>query len=283
MSFINRFIEQELPEAGASALGTGETDGLDVTPPAGAQNTDTSGGGAPPETIPYSRFKEVNDQLVALKDYKPLADIGYDADSLRRLAEFEVQFKTDPVTTWFAIAAEMENIPPEIKEAAQRHLNSSSNTPVDMTPKPGDGASGDEEMPEWAKRLAQTTEGLTEAERARAQREAESANNQLLDGIMEKWRSADEAAQIKSPDDRKMLTFIIAHARGASSVEDILEGARNEWLELREETLGSAIQPGTSGLAPRPVPSGGAPVNAAGEPKTLTEAAARAKVRLSQE
>jgi len=37
-------------------------------PPAGAQNTETNGEGAGMQAVPYERFKEVNDQLKALKD-----------------------------------------------------------------------------------------------------------------------------------------------------------------------------------------------------------------------
>src|SRR5262245_46832489 len=109
--------------AEAPASGTGETtSGDDQTPPAGAQNTDNESGGTPPETIPYSRFKEVND---AYRPYKELSDVGYDADSLRQLAEFETSFKVDPVSTWLAVAANIDGLPQEMKDMAQRHLDGS--------------------------------------------------------------------------------------------------------------------------------------------------------------
>jgi hypothetical protein len=125
-------------------------------------------------------------------------------------------------------------------------------------------------------------EQLSAAERQRQERETSDANNQLLDGIIQSWKKQDESDDIQSLDDRNMLTFIVAHSRGARNVDEILANARGEWLSLREQMLGSAIKPGATAGAPRPVPSGGAPVNTAGEPKTLAEASARAKARLEQ-
>ena len=268
-------------EAEASALGTGETDGFNDASSAGTENTDTGAAGQPPDTIPYSRFKEVNDAYVAVKDFKDLADEGYDADSLRQLAEFEAGFRADPVSTWMAIATQIDDIPEAVKSIAQQHLGGGSTpeTPTDQSPRTNQEG---EEIPEWAKPLTQNLEQLSAAERARQEREVSEANNQLLDGIIQAWKAKDEADELPSLDDKNMLTFIVAHARGARDVNEILDNARGEWLSLREGMLSSAIRPGANSGAPRSVPSGGAPVNTAGEPKTLAEASIRAKARLEQ-
>jgi hypothetical protein len=261
---------------GASALGTGSAEPDSSS--AETINTDTPEGG-PPDTIPYSRFKEVNDQLVELRPYRDLAQLGYDADSLRQLAEFEAGFQADPAKTWLTIASNIEQLPPEVRETVQRHLDSSpqggAQSGSEKQPSGQDG-----EMPDWARGLTQKVDALSESETQRQQRESSEANNRLLDGVMAGWRKLDEDAGLSSIDERKMLTFIVGHARSSDSPEDLLRNARNEWLELREESLGSALKPGGNASAPRPVPGGGAPVNAQEPPKTLAEASLRAKARL---
>jgi hypothetical protein len=285
MDPLSMMYDFESSAEGAEALGTGETESPDAGQPAGALNTDTAGEGGTPETIPYSRFKEVNDSYRRLAPFEELAEAGYDADSLRQLAEFEAGFKADPVSTWFAIAQQVEGIPTEVKELAQQHLTGSGGSPAgsnDTTPAlQGDSQEGSGE-PEWARAQREEIARLKAANAAREEREFAEANDRLLNGIMDSWKTADQNAGIDPPDERKMLTFIMAHARGSNSVEEILENARGEYMELREEMLGSAIKPGANLGAPLSVPSGSAPVNTAGEPKTLAEASARAKLRLEQ-
>jgi hypothetical protein len=181
-----------------------------------------------------------------------------------------------------AIATQIDDLPEEVKSIAQQHLSGGTApaTPTDQTPR--GGGQEDEEIPAWAKPLTEGFNQLSAAERARQEREVSDANNQLLDGIIQAWKKKDEADEIPSLDDRNMLTFIVAHSRGARDVNEILDNARGEWLGLREGMLNSAIKPGALSGAPRSVPSGGAPVNTAGEPKTLAEASIRAKARLEQ-
>lgn len=271
--------DYEVSDDGTSALGTGETDG--TTDPSSAEtlNTDTGEGGGPPETIPYSRFKEVNDELAGLRGYKELAEVGYDPAALRQLAEFEVGFRTDPVSTWMNVAQEIEGLPDEVKEAVLRHAQGSDSGAATI-PTPGESQEG--EMPQWAKDLASKVDTVSASETQRMEREASEASNRLLDGIMGAWRQADEKAGMKPLGDDKMLTFIATHARGAREPQEILDAARGEWLELREHTLESAVQPGSVSGAPRSVPSGAVPVNSESEPKTLAEASLRAKARLQQ-
>jgi hypothetical protein len=202
--------------------------------------------------------------------------MGYDADSLRQLAEFEAGFQADPVQTWLQVAGNIEQLPPELKEQVKRHLDNPSSAggtePVTPTQE------GDQ--PEWAKSLSQKVDGLSQVEQERQAREAQEANNRLLDSVIAGWRKLDEDASLPSIDERKMLTFIVGHARSSDSPETLLTNARNEWLELREESLGSAIKPGGNAGAPRSVPGSGAPLNTDAPPKTLAEASMRAKARL---
>lgn len=273
--------------AEASAAGTGADTGAPTSvPPAGELNTDTGTGGTP-ETIPYSRFKEVNDELATLKGFRPLVEVGYDADSLRQLAEFETSFKTDPVTTWLSIAAQIDGLPREMRDMAQRHLDDPAPGGSRMSASESfgqdDGSSDGGGIPEWARDLNDRLDRLDESDQQRMRREQTAETNRKLDGLMAQWRQIDEQNGLKSPSEKQMLTFIIGHARGAESEEAILNQARAEWLELREDTLGSAIKPGGLG-APLSVPGGGAaaPANVAGEPKTLVEASMRAKARLEE-
>src|SRR5262245_30066812 len=128
-------------QAGAPA---GEVPGSTggAVPPAGAINTDTAQGQGPPESIPYARFKEVNDRLAGLRGYEDLAQYGYDADSLRRLASFEQQYQADPIGVWRSMATNLD-LPPDVLEAINRFADAppavspaEGNGPVDPTAPP---------------------------------------------------------------------------------------------------------------------------------------------------
>src|SRR4051794_14505307 len=82
-------------DTGASPGNAGEPP-ITEPPTAGSSNTDTGSGNGAPDTIPYARFKEVNDRYAELKPFEELTSFGYDADSLRRLAAFEAGYLQDP-------------------------------------------------------------------------------------------------------------------------------------------------------------------------------------------
>src|SRR5215472_970008 len=110
-------------DGGAGAVpGSGGAPPPESTPPAGASNTDTVDSGGPPDTIPYARFKEVNDQLSQLRGYEQLRDFGYDPDSLGRLAAFEAQWLQDPYGTWKTLGDNLD-LPQDLKERIEAHLN----------------------------------------------------------------------------------------------------------------------------------------------------------------
>lgn len=275
--------EHETTVDGAVAPGTGETPGDPPDPSAETLNTDNDQGGGPPETIPYPRFKEVNDQLAELRGFKQLKDVGYDADSLRQLAEFEASFRASPVETWFAIADQIQELPSAVREVVRQHLSASDTT--NAPAKPGDDTAGKEgEVPEWAKPLLTKVDEVTGKLSQREEREAEDARQRSLDGMIAKWKKLDEESGLKkSADEAHMLTFIMAHANTSQdkSLDEILESARAEWLAIREDAVGSELLPGGTNV-PRTVPGSAAPINAAGTPKTLAEASARAKAFMEQ-
>jgi len=267
-------------EDGAPTPGTGEeAEPLDDTS-AETLTTDTESG--PPATIPYSRFKEVNDQLASLRPFKDLASAGYDADSLRQLAEFEAAFRADPVTTWFHIAKDIQGLPDEVRTVIQQHFTDGA--PTSPTPATAPTAeTPDGGIPEWAKPLLQTVGSLAERDREREQQRISETNQRTLDDILARWHQADEKDEIKSTSEERMLTYIMAAANGAGSDEEILDRARGEWLAERDFVLSSAVtRPGEGGRSPLTVPGGGAPPNVPDRPRTLAEASARAKQFLEQ-
>src|SRR5262252_707261 len=105
-------------EGAAAVPGTGMEDA--PPSPAGAENTDARAGG-PPETIPYSRFQEVNSRLQELRQYEDLAQYGIEADSALRLANFEAAYIQDPRGVIGSMIDSQQDLSDETK-AAMRAL-----------------------------------------------------------------------------------------------------------------------------------------------------------------
>lgn len=253
--------------------GTGETPPATEGTPAEASNTETPPSDGPPETVPYSRFKEVNDRL---SPYKDLESMGYDADSLRQLAEWEVSFGRDPVTSWVNVARNLDQMPQEIKEAVERHLDGNSTPPPANDPRERNGDPGDgDQPPSWATPLLQDHEERQKEREQREARDAEEARNDALDQILELWRSADKKDGLEPIPDGKMLTFVAANARGGTSLEAIAEASRQDYLEFRDDLLGDAVQrEGSARRPPASVPGSGPQVvpTPTEKPKTMAEA-----------
>src|SRR5215471_3701054 len=119
-----------MSDMGAAVPGTG--DGDPGNPGSSSTDVNPDGQGTP-DTVPYNRFKEVND---ALKPFKEIEGLGYDVDSLRRLIEWESRFSMDPTGNWLNVAKDL-NLPPEVKEAVQRHLEGN------RTAQPGSSTQGE--------------------------------------------------------------------------------------------------------------------------------------------
>jgi hypothetical protein len=258
-------------EAGAPAPGTGQQSApaQTATPPAEAQNTDTEQqSGGPPDNVPYSRFKEVNDQL---RGFKELEAFGYDADSLRQLATWGAQFDQNPVDSWMAVAKELgDDLPPEIREAVEAHLGTQEGTV-----QPQQANEDGEEPPSWAKELKERLDTRDAADE-------QTARAAILDGLVSKWKEADQKDGIPTIPDEKIYTYISGNAPGATDEDELFDLARKEFLDTREFILqGSVVKPGDS-RAPVTVPGSGAPVQEAPpRPKTLAEATAAALADVS--
>ena len=256
-------------DAGAPAPGTGQPDPTPTPdPPAGAQNTDTGQGtGGPPESVPYPRFKEVNDQL---RSFKELEGLGYDADSLRQLAQWGVEFDQNPVDSWLSVAEGLDDLPEPVRVAVKAHLEAQGTTVQPQQQPNGEG----EQEPAYVKELR---ERLDE----RDARDAQTARENLLASLVDRWKKADAADGIKSIPDERIYTYISGNARAAKDEDELFTMARGEFLETREHILGgSVVKPGDSGV-PVTVPGSGAPVQEAPpRPRTLAEASAQVEADL---
>lgn len=247
-------------DADAGAVpGTGETP---ATPaPAAAPTTPDSAGG-PPESIPYARFKEVNDQYVALKPYEELQQYGYDPDSLGRLAAFEAQYMTDPVGTWLALSSDLD-LPQEVRTALDAVGHAPATPPAqgdipddEGQKSPLSGLPADvQETLQWAKQK--------QAEEAQAAEHAQT--EAVLSATTSHWDKLDEADSLKTPDNIKLTFISAAAARGGfDTAEQLAEAARADLLAYRDAELGSAVsgsrRPGTPLAVPGSAPGASEPV-----------------------
>jgi hypothetical protein len=238
----------ETPADASGAAGAAPAPGTEegAAPPAGAINTETQPGGQqPPETIPYPRFKEVNDQLAELRDFRPLVEAGYTPDDLSTLASFGLAYDADPIGTW-AKMAEGLDLPQELKDQLAAHVGTQGSQP--------EGEGNGQTPPETSSdpRL----EALWQRDQERAAAEERDAQDKVLDGILGHWSEMDKRDGIEVPDTVK-LTFVMPAlgAGGNLSVQQYAESARQAYLSHRDEILQSAVRTGPS---PRPVPGGGA-------------------------
>jgi hypothetical protein len=230
--------EGQAPQAGAPAAA-----------PSTPDSTPTSG---PPETIPYARFKEVNDRLQNLSGFETLASYGYDSDSLGRLAAFEAQYLQDPVGTWKTMADNID-LPQELKDALEAHLTSSEQAdaaPSDQAPKPSELSQEDRARLDYIDRVRQ--------------REIEDDRNQRLDHVVSIWTKMDQQDKIETPEHIKLMAISAAAGSGQTfpTLEALADAARRTIVDYRSGVLGDAVQrTGRGGSPPAlpgslPVPSG---------------------------
>jgi len=251
------------------------------TSSAGTSNTETSATGGAPDTIPYPRFKEVNDSYQRLKPYEELESYGYDADSLRRLAAFEVNYLNDPTGTWMAIAENLD-LPQPVMDAIKQHV-------TDAAAAAGsDGGSAEGETPSGSQhpqvQLSDEDKQRLEYIDQIREREAEATRQAQLDGVMQAWSRMDEKDHIKTPDRIKLVHIAEAARSGQyTTYEDLASAARAGVLEYRSAVLGDAVQQTGRGASPPPSLPGGAP-SAAPPVKfgSLREASKAAEVAISR-
>lgn len=261
------------------APGTDDVPAPPVDPSAGTLNADTASGG-PPESIPYGRFKEVNDQL---REYKELEAMGYDPSSLMNLANWEIGFGTDPAGEWLKLAERIDGLPESVKAAvreAQQQATVSTGSNQGETPS---SPSTSDEPPPWAQELIADKTRREQEAQARAESEA---SQQVLDTMLQQWNELDKQAGLVDQEgnplisDRQKLNFIAGASGAGEDIDTILNVARTEAIELLEVGRKQIILPPGS---PRSVPGGtSTPSAPAVAPKTLKEASAMAKADLSQ-
>jgi hypothetical protein len=97
---------------------------------------------------------------------------------------------------------------------------------------------------------------------------------QILDNMIQQWTELDKKDGIEIPDKHK-LNFIAGASGSAETIEEIIQIARAEALEMLELGRGTLQLPPKG---PNPVPSGtSAPSAPPVAPKTLKEATALAR------
>lgn len=218
-----------------------------VPTPDAALNTDM--GTPPPTSVPYDRFREVNEaRKAAIEAAAPLQEfeqLGYPVEDLQRLVQWETEFAQDPVQAWLATAQSIDELPDGIKEAIAAHTGQPV-VPVapSTTPDPEPEPTASVEAPEWAKPLIEDKERRDrEAQEAAELAQAEAARSEgkaALDSITEAWKKMDEKDGIATPE-KTMLAHIVSASRVTTTPADALALARQEYLESREEMLGAVI------------------------------------------
>lgn len=261
------------PGTGQGAGGVPGNEG-GAPPAAEPSTTDTGaqGGGQPPETIPYARFKEVNDRYSALKGFEQLASYGYDSDSLGRLAAFEAQYQSDPIGTWKAMASNLD-LPQELLDAIERHSSGAATAPSPESAQAqpsGDKPTTTELPPDVKERLAYVDQ-LRE-------REAVQAREAQLARVEAAWDAQDKEEGIETPRMVKLMAIrsLADGDQTYNTVGDFVRAARAPVMDYRNQTLGSAVRNRQTGITPSlpgspPVPT--EPVNFGGDIKAATKAA----------
>lgn len=250
-----RRMAEDGADLGAVPGNEGGVPPTDQPPSAGTSNTDTADGRTP-ETIPYARFKEVNDRYNGLKDFEELVGYGYDADSLRRLAAFEASYLQDPTGT---IAAMTDNLdlPQETKDAIREQLKATVESGSAEGEPSGDGSTAPAPLP------PEVQERLQYVDQLRA-REEQAAQEAQLQAVVAAWDELDKKDEIKTPEKVKLMA-IAATAQGGGdwkTYEDLAKDARASILEYRSDVLGSAVRTGRGGSPPASLPGsapGGSP------------------------
>src|SRR5215471_5939344 len=229
----------------AAVPGTGMDDSQ--ASPAGAENTETGSGG-PPETIPYSRFQEVNRQYQELKQYEELAQYGIEPDSALRLANFEAAYVQDPKGIIGTLIDGQQDLSDETKAAMRALLVEQSRAGAQ------DLEEGD---PEGAVIPPEVAERLAYVDHLR-QREEEADQQARLDIVVRHWDGMDKQDKVEVPERTKLVWISAAAARGGfETLEQLAEAARQSYYEDRDHTLGSAVQSRGTGT-PRSVPGSAA-------------------------
>src|SRR5215471_16617242 len=171
---------------GSSAEGTGG-EPTPVTNPtissAGTSNTDGQTGQTP-DTIPYSRFTEVNSRLQAMRPWEQIAaqyaTMGIEPDSAVRLASFEQAYIQDPVGTLSAMI-DQQDLPDAQKTALKALLSSQQDGALSTEP------SDDSQAPKLPDEVMEAVGWVREQRQAANDADIQSR----LDFLVRHWRPRD--------------------------------------------------------------------------------------------
>jgi hypothetical protein len=235
-------------ETGAAPGTGGESQAQQPPPPAGESNTDT--GGRQPESIPYARFKEVNDRLKGYEGFDTLIEYGYDPDSLGRLAAFEAQYLTDPIGTWKALADNLD-LPQELADALEQHLSGAAPTTPQAGRAEGKPPANAGDVPQQDPEMKEALEWV----KSRRERERDDAEQKLLDDTLSHWDKLDKQEGIETPEHIKLAHLSAMGNSGVvfRTVDELVEAARKPVVEYRGSILGGAVRTGRQG-SPLAVP-----------------------------
>lgn len=243
--------------AGGVPGSEGNTQPPQAPPAAEPSTTETGPGSGPPESIPYARFKEVNDRLASLKDYETLQQYGYDPDSLGRLAAFEAQYARDPIGVMKSMVDNLD-LPDQTREAIKQSFDSVE------TPVPG-SAEGEpsNQAPKPAELPPEVQERLKYVDQLR-ERDAQAERDRQLDAVVAAWDRLDAQANLKSPSEMAKLTAIsgvLSSGQTFGSADELAQAARQIFVDYRTDVLGDAVQ-GTRQAGSPPALPGSPPVAA---------------------
>lgn len=270
---LQHSIFYEAPEVTPPAPGTGDGEPQvddEQTPPGAEPVVQTD-----PGPVPYARFREVNEAKKAAEEaiqpFQELTDLGYDADNLHRLVQWEQEAQQDPVGWAINFVKDNPNLDPRVKAAIEEAVKEepaetppAGEPPTDQTPKEDDAP------PTWAKPIVEDYE-------ARAAAEAQRVQSEAFDAILSAWDKLDADDDISTPKTAKLAYMMSAANAGAVEPIEILRTAREDFLASREEILTGVVTPALRNgeTAPRTVPGGGGGTTVltpAPAPKTLDEA-----------
>ena len=258
MSGMADEMARRMADDGAGAPpGNGAPETTPPSPAAEPITTDTDDGGRAPESIPYARFKEVNDRYAALRPYEDLAGLGYDADSLRRLAEFEAAYVQDPIGTVESLARTLE-LPQGVIDGIMAAKAGSSDDEPPVGNEEGDQPPAVPQLSPEDKQRLDYVDQLRERER-------EATANAQLQSVISAWDDLDKADEHVTPERLKLMAIAETlrnppHGVELRTYEDVAKAARQVVIEYRDEQLGAAIRTGTRGTpslpgsAPAPSP-----------------------------
>lgn len=252
------------PVEGTGGNQGGQNDGGNSS--AGTQITD-SRQGRPPESIPYSRFTEVNGRLQQLRPWEDVAALGISPDSAVRLANFEQAYQADPEGTVAAMVDQWD-LPDAQKSALKALLKR------EQDGAPQDNGQNSDTTGQLPPEVKETLDYVRELRQREVSRDAEDR----LGVVVRHWQQLDEQEGVKTPDRQRLLYIqsIAGSGHQFSTLEQLAEAARGQFLEDRDVTLGSAVNRGTG--TSRSVSSGGLALP--GEPLPAPKSMAEARKRI---